>query len=106
MRFTCNGTELGWVPPAVPRMRNSQACGDRLPAAAGTLSPRAATPAGGLHPFGVFILMAGAFLPLADAFIVNVALPTIDKSLHASPATLELIVARLRRHAGPRRPPG
>jgi MFS family permease len=67
---------------------------DRLPAAAaGVLSPRAVARAGGLHPFGVFILMAGAFLPLADFFIVNVALPTIGTSLHASPATLELIVA-------------
>jgi MFS family permease len=64
-----------------------------LVAAAGVLSPRAVARAGDLHPFGVFILMAGAFLPLADFFIVNVALPTIDTSLHASPAALELIVA-------------
>jgi hypothetical protein len=70
------------------------ASGDQQPAAAaGAMSPRAIARTGGLHPFGVFILMAGAFPPLADAFIVNVALPTIDKSLHASPATLELIVA-------------
>jgi MFS family permease len=37
--------------------------------------------------------LAGAFLPIADFFIVNVALPTIDRSLHASGPTLELIVA-------------
>jgi MFS family permease len=67
---------------------------DRLPPeTAGALSCRAMARARGLHPFGVFILMAGAFLPLADFFIVNVALPTIDVSLHASPATLELSVA-------------
>jgi MFS family permease len=48
---------------------------------------------GGLHPFGVLVLLAGAFLPIADFFIVNVALPTIDRTLHASGATLELIVA-------------
>jgi MFS family permease len=61
--------------------------------AAGALSPRAMARAGGLHPFGTSTLMAGAFMPLADAFIVNVALPTIDRTLHASPSTLELIVA-------------
>jgi MFS family permease len=67
---------------------------DQLPGAkARALSPRTMTRAGGLHPFGVFILMAGAFMPLADFFIVNVALPTVDRTLHASPATLELIVA-------------
>lgn len=49
--------------------------------------------AGGLHPFGVLVLLAGAFLPIADFFIVNVALPTIDRTLHASGPTLELIVA-------------
>ncbi len=57
------------------------------------LSPRAMARAGGLHPFGVLVLLAGAFLPIADFFIVNVALPTIDRTLHASGPTLELIVA-------------
>ena len=57
------------------------------------LSPRAMAKAGGLHPFGVLVLLAGAFLPIADFFIVNVALPTIDRTLHASGPTLELIVA-------------
>jgi MFS family permease len=49
--------------------------------------------AGALHPFGVFVLLAGAFLPIADFFIVNVALPTIDRTLHSSGPKLELIVA-------------
>lgn len=35
----------------------------------------------------------GAALPMIDFFIVNVALPTIDTTLHASTATLELVVA-------------
>src|SRR5438132_1327176 len=48
---------------------------------------------GGLHPFGVLILLAGAFLPIMDFFITNVALPSIDASLRASPAELELVVA-------------
>jgi MFS family permease len=56
-------------------------------------APRAMARAGGLHPFGVLVLLAGAFLPIADFFIVNVALPTIDRTLHASGQTLELIVA-------------
>ncbi len=49
--------------------------------------------AGGLHPLGVLILLAGAFLPIMDFFITNVALPSIDTSLHASPPELELVIA-------------
>jgi len=56
-------------------------------------SPRATAAAGGLHPFGVLILLGGAFLPIMDFFITNVALPSIDASLHASPASLELVIA-------------
>ena len=56
-------------------------------------SPHAMAKAGGLHPLGVLALLAGAFLPIADFFIVNVALPTIDRTMHASAPTLELIVA-------------
>nr|WP_246213867.1 MFS transporter [Kitasatospora viridis] len=37
--------------------------------------------------------MLGAFLPMLDFFIVNVALPTIDHDLAAGPAVLELIAA-------------
>jgi MFS family permease len=59
----------------------------------GASSPRATARAGGLHAVGVMVLLAGAFLPIADFFIVNVALPTIDRTLHASGPTLELIVA-------------
>src|SRR5215467_537810 len=57
------------------------------------LSPRAMARAGGLHMVGVYVLLAGAFLPIADFFIVNVALPTISSSLAPSPAELELVVA-------------
>lgn len=38
-------------------------------------------------------LLVGVFLPLTDFFIVNVALPTIDHDLHASPGMLQLVVA-------------
>lgn len=54
---------------------------------------RRAARRGELHDIGVLVLLAGAFLPIADFFIVNVALPTINRSLHASGPTLELIVA-------------
>src|SRR5262245_36247843 len=59
----------------------------------GRWTPRSAAQAGRLHPIGLFVLLAGAFLPIADFFIVNVALPTIDQSLHASAPALELVVA-------------
>lgn len=67
---------------------------DHSPAAPiGRWAPRSAAQAGRLHPIGLFVLLAGAFLPIADFFIVNVALPTIDQSLHASAPALELVVA-------------
>jgi len=56
-------------------------------------SPRAMAQEGRLHPAGVLILLAGAFLPIMDFFITNVALPSIDASLHASAASLELVIA-------------
>jgi len=46
-----------------------------------------------LTPLGVLTLLMGAFLPIADFFIVNVALPSISKTLHASGSELELVVA-------------
>lgn len=55
--------------------------------------PRAMALAGELHSLGVHVLLAGAFLPIADFFIVNVALPTIQASLQATPAALELVVS-------------
>src|SRR5690242_12393943 len=44
-------------------------------------------------PLGMLVLLLGAFLPMLDFFIVNVALPTIDGTLHASNPMLELVVA-------------
>ncbi|WP_202875897.1 MFS transporter [Kribbella speibonae] len=58
-----------------------------------TLPARRVAQAGGLHPIGVFFLLAGAFLPIMDFFITNVALPSIDASLHASASELELVIA-------------
>ncbi|MFI0778117.1 MFS transporter [Streptomyces sp. NPDC021212] len=48
---------------------------------------------GALSGAGLFTLLLGAALPLIDFFIVNVALPTMDRDLDAGPAVLELIVA-------------
>ncbi|MFJ9179874.1 MFS transporter [Streptomyces sp. NPDC102360] len=42
---------------------------------------------------GLFTVLLGAALPLIDFFIVNVALPTIDRDLSASEPVLELVVA-------------
>lgn len=39
------------------------------------------------------VLLVGAFLPVLDAFIVNVALATIGRDLHTGPAQLELTVS-------------
>src|SRR5579875_1025342 len=46
-----------------------------------------------LGGFGIAVLLLGAFLPIVDFFVVNVALPTIDATLHASAPMLELVVA-------------
>ena len=46
-----------------------------------------------MSPIGLAAVLLGAFLSIADFFIVNVALPTIDSRFHASSATLELVVA-------------
>ncbi|MFF4650354.1 MFS transporter [Streptomyces sp. NPDC001380] len=52
-----------------------------------------AAPAAALGPLGLATVLLGAFLPMLDFFIVNVALPTIDRELSAGPAVLELVVA-------------
>ncbi|MER7515716.1 MFS transporter [Streptomyces sp. NPDC126499] len=59
---------------------------DAAPAATGPARPV-------LGPLGLFTVLLGAALPLIDFFIVNVALPTIDRDLAAGPALLELVVA-------------
>jgi predicted MFS family arabinose efflux permease len=46
-----------------------------------------------LTQLGLITVLIGIFLPVADFFIVNVALPTIDGTLHASAPELQLVVA-------------
>lgn len=53
----------------------------------GAASPKTLTTA------GMITVLSGAALPIIDFFIVNVGLPTIQRDLHASTATLELVVA-------------
>jgi EmrB/QacA subfamily drug resistance transporter len=46
-----------------------------------------------LSDAGLGVVLVGALLAILDFFIVNVAVPTIGRGLHASGATLELVVA-------------
>jgi len=46
-----------------------------------------------LSALGLLTVLLGAALPMVDFFIVNVALPTIDRDLNAGPAVLEMVVA-------------
>lgn len=39
------------------------------------------------------VALVGTFMPVLDAYIVNVALPSIERTINASPADLELVVA-------------
>src|ERR1700685_3040676 len=41
----------------------------------------------------LIVLLAGQFMALLDVTIANVAMPTIGRSLHASGAELQLVVA-------------
>lgn len=63
------------------------------PAAEAGAEPVPDAPADGHGWRAVAVVMVGAFMALLDTTIVNVALPTIRTSLHASPASLEWIVS-------------
>ncbi|MFI9273748.1 MFS transporter [Kitasatospora sp. NPDC052896] len=68
---------------------------DRLPAhlLPNTAPTTPTVPHRTLTVAGLVTVLLGAFLPMLDFFIVNVALPTIDHDLTAGPAVLELIAA-------------
>ncbi|GAA1216132.1 MFS transporter [Kitasatospora nipponensis] len=61
--------------------------------AAAPTPPAAPAPTRTLTVAGLVTVLLGAFLPMLDFFIVNVALPTIDHDLSAGPAVLELVAA-------------
>jgi MFS family permease len=48
---------------------------------------------GAAHWLALSVLLAGAFLPPVDFFIVNVTLPSIHLSLGATPAELQLVIS-------------
>src|SRR5690242_11680632 len=73
-----------------------------LPPRGSTGQPAAAPPAQDrrerrrpdvLTAAGLAVVLVGVFLPMVDFFIVNVALPTIDRDLHASAPLLELVIS-------------
>ena len=62
-----------------------------LAAPAASLSSSSASPASGR--LGLWVMLCGTFLVVLDFFIVNVALPSMQRELHADAATLQLVVA-------------
>jgi MFS family permease len=46
-----------------------------------------------LSPFALASVLVGVLLPVTDFFIVNVALPTMARQLHATSSSLELVVS-------------
>ena len=48
-----------------------------------------------LSAIGLATVLLGAFVAIADFFIVNVALPTIDADLHPSAAMYQLWAERI-----------
>jgi MFS family permease len=67
-----------------------------VPVTTTTLVPavrRVAIEPGTLSIPGLLTILLGAGLSVLDFFIVNIALPTIDQTLDASPAMLELVIA-------------
>ncbi|MGH3272977.1 MAG: MFS transporter [Streptosporangiaceae bacterium] len=62
------------------------------PPASSAPSPPPGEPAT-LTGAGLAIVLVGVLLPMVDFFIVNVALPTMDRDLHAGAPLLELVVA-------------
>ncbi|RSZ43065.1 MFS transporter [Variovorax beijingensis] len=59
-------------------------------APAASLSSAASRGAGTL---GLWVMLSGTFLVVLDFFIVNVALPSMQRELHASAGTLQMVVA-------------
>lgn len=79
-----------WSTPAAPRAA-TQPLAPNLPA--NPEGPASSKKPSELSILGVITVLSGVFLSMVDFFIVNVALPSIDQDLHASPAILELVIA-------------
>lgn len=63
------------------------------PGTSGGSAPRPLSTPRPLSILGLATVLLGGFLGVVDFFVVNVALPAIGTDLHASPATLQLVVA-------------
>ncbi|MST35276.1 MFS transporter, partial [Acidimicrobiaceae bacterium USS-CC1] len=66
---------------------------ERAPARTGHAAAPTAGTAAALSPLALATILSGTFLAMVDFFIVNVALPTMARNLHASSGLLELVVA-------------
>lgn len=65
-----------------------------VPTRPGRATPAPADrPAPALTAVGLATVLFGVFLPMVDFFVVNVALPTMARDLHASTAMIELVVS-------------
>ena len=66
-----------------------------IAAPAASLSSTAGHSAGAARPgtLGLWVMLSGTFLVVLDFFIVNVALPSMQRELLAGTATLQLVVA-------------
>ncbi|MGY0461533.1 MFS transporter [Kitasatospora sp. cg17-2] len=75
--------------PLVPATASAASTGTATAPSSAPTSPSSPS----LGTAGLVTVLLGAFLPMLDFFIVNVALPTIDHDLAAGPAVLELVAA-------------
>lgn len=72
---------------------NSTGTGTGTGKSSGTGTGTTPAPSPGLSALGLLTVLLGAALPMVDFFIVNVALPTIDRDLNAGSAVLEMVIA-------------
>jgi EmrB/QacA subfamily drug resistance transporter len=68
-------------------MASSETCAIEVPIAI------AEAPTARRRGFGLAVLLAGSFMTVLDAMIVQLALPSIARDLHAGSAAIELIIA-------------
>ncbi|MER7755735.1 MFS transporter [Kitasatospora sp. NPDC097643] len=81
------------VAPTPVRTATTPGTAAAAPSAPSAPSAPGSAGAPSLGTAGLVTVLLGAFLPMLDFFIVNVALPTIDHDLAAGPAVLELVAA-------------
>ena len=65
-----------------------------------TLAPPDTSHEAGPSRAALPVLLAGTFISLLDFFIVNVALPDTQRTLHAGPSAIQFIVRSEERRVG------